>query len=171
MMGRASKTCFGKYRGVVENVIDPFGIGRIQVSVPDVYGDGTMAWAMPCLPGAGPGVGFYNIPPSGANVWIDFERGDPQFPVWSGGFWGQGDAPVSIGPTNPTTRAWVGDNFSLEFNDMTGLGACKLTVTTTIGDAVIDIGAAAVEITFSACSIKLAMDGVSINGTNLKVMP
>ena len=170
-MARAGTTYFGKYRGTVENVFDPFGIGRVQVSVPDVYGDGTMAWAMPCLPGAGPGVGLFSIPPSGAKVWIDFERGDPQFPVWTGGYWDQGDAPVPIGPTNPTTRAWVGENFSLEFNDTTGLGACTLTVATTIGDAVIDIGAAALEITFSGCSVKLAADGVSINGMNLKVLP
>ncbi len=171
MMRNSPKTFFGKYRGTVENVIDPFGIGRIQVSVPDVYGDGTMAWAMPCLPGAGPGVGLFSIPPVGAMVWIDFERGDPQFPVWSGGFWGQGDAPVAIGPTNPTTHAWVGENFTLEFNDTIGLVAAKLSVTTMTGEALIDIGPAAVEISFSGSSVKLAADGVSINGTNLKVLP
>lgn len=164
-------TYFGKYRGIVKNVIDPFGIGRIQVAVPDVYGEEEMAWAMPCLPGVGPGIGLFSVPPVDSKVWVDFERGDPQYPVWSGGFWDQGDAPVAAGPENPTTRAWVGENFALEFNDTTGLGAGKLTVATTAGEAVIDISASALEISFSGCSVKLEAAGVSINGTNLKVLP
>ena len=79
-----SPTFYGKYRGEVVNPLDPSGLGRVQVSVPDVMGDGRMAWAMPCLPGAGPGVGFFAIPPVGAKVWVEFERGDPDYPIWSG---------------------------------------------------------------------------------------
>lgn len=64
---------YGKYRGKVENTIDPLMLGRIQVSAPAVLGDGTLSWAMPCTPYAGPGVGFFAIPPVGANVWVEFE--------------------------------------------------------------------------------------------------
>jgi hypothetical protein len=42
---------------------------------------------LPCTPYARPNVGFYAIPPIGANVWIEFEGGDPSYPIWSGGFW------------------------------------------------------------------------------------
>ena len=87
----ACPTFYGKYRGTVENPADLQGIGRIQVSVPGVLGDGTLAWAMPCLPGAGPGVGLYAIPPKGAKVWVEFEGGNPDYPIWSGGFWDLGD--------------------------------------------------------------------------------
>ncbi len=170
-MNEPCTTFFGKYRGEVVNTLDPNGIGRVQVSVPDVYGDGVLAWAMPCLPGAGPGVGLFNVPPIGAKVWVDFERGDPQYPVWSGGYWDDGDSPVPAGPENATTRTWVGDNFALEFSDTIGLGAGTLSVMTTAGEAVIDISASAVEISFSGSSVKIAADGVSINGTNLKVLP
>ena len=41
---------FGKYRGQVTNNIDPLQIGRVQVSVPAVLGDGSLSWAMPCTP-------------------------------------------------------------------------------------------------------------------------
>ncbi|HBL27563.1 MAG TPA: baseplate assembly protein, partial [Acidobacteria bacterium] len=54
---------YGKYRGKVSNNIDPLQIGRLQVSVPEVLGDGRLSWALPCVPFAGPGVGFFALPP------------------------------------------------------------------------------------------------------------
>lgn len=84
------KRYYGKYRGKVENNIDPMQLGRIQVSAPAVLGDGTLSWAMPCTPYAGSGVGFFAIPPVGANVWVEFEGGDPDYPIWAGCFWGTG---------------------------------------------------------------------------------
>jgi uncharacterized protein involved in type VI secretion and phage assembly len=81
---------YGKYRGKVENNIDPMQMGRVQVSVPAVLGESTLGWAMPCSPFAGSGVGFFAVPPTGANVWVEFEGGDPDFPIVAGGFWGTG---------------------------------------------------------------------------------
>ena len=162
---------YGKYRGKVETNIDPLGLGRVQVSVPDVTGDGTLAWAMPCLPGAGPGTGFFHIPPVGANVWVEFERGDPDYPVWCGGFWDAGDTPAAMGPTQAATRAWVGDNFKLEVLDAPGVGEMTLSLTTAAGEALIKAGADALEISFGGSSVKLGMDGVTINNGNLKVLP
>ena len=164
-------TFFGKYRGSVENTLDPYGIGRLQVSVPDVFGEGTLAWAMPCLPGAGPGVGIYVLPPIGAKVWIDFERGDPEYPVWSGGYWDQGDAPVAIGPQNPLTRCWAGENFKVEFLDAPGLASAKISITTAAGEAVIEAGPDAMVVSFANGEISLGLDGVTVNKGNLKVLP
>jgi hypothetical protein len=79
---------FGKYRGTVVNNIDPMQIGRIQAMVPDVAGLLPSSWAMPCLPVAGLNMGLFTVPPVGAGVWIEFERGDPDYPIWVGGFWG-----------------------------------------------------------------------------------
>jgi Type VI secretion system/phage-baseplate injector OB domain len=164
--------CFyGKYRGKVEVNFDPLGLGRIQVSVPDVMGDGTMAWAMPCLPGAGPGVGIFVIPPQGANVWVEFERGDPDYPIYAGGFWGLGEAPATLGPTQPLTRIWKGDNFTLEVLDAPGLGELTLSVMTATGEAVVKAGAGKMEVSFAGSSISLGPDGVTVNNGNLKVLP
>lgn len=162
---------YGKYRGKVEVNLDPLGVGRIQVSVADVMGDGTLSWAMPCLPGAGPGVGIFVIPPVSANVWIEFERGDPDFPIWSGGFWDTGDTPASLGPTQQLTRVWAGENFKLEIMDVPGLGEMTLSVTTATGDAVLKAGADAMELSFAGATVKLGADGVTINNGNLKVLP
>ena len=79
---------YGKYRGTVLNNIDPLLTGRIQAIVPDVAGLVPTSWAMPCVPVAGPNMGLFTVPPIGAGVWIEFERGDPDYPIWVGGYWG-----------------------------------------------------------------------------------
>ena len=79
---------FGKYRGTVVNNIDPLQIGRILVTVPDVAGFIPGTWAMPCLPLAGINNGMFTVPLIGSGVWVEFERGDPDYPIWVGGFWG-----------------------------------------------------------------------------------
>jgi uncharacterized protein involved in type VI secretion and phage assembly len=80
---------YGKYRGIVtENDPgkDPDGLGRIKVKVSAVLKD-MEVWAMPCVPYAGDGAGFVFIPDKDANVWVEFEGGDPSYPIWTGCFW------------------------------------------------------------------------------------
>ena len=79
---------YGKHRGLVLNNIDPMQKARILVQVPDVLGLGTTSWAMPCVPIAGPQMGVYVVPLIGSGVWVEFEGGDPDYPIWTGGFWG-----------------------------------------------------------------------------------
>jgi hypothetical protein len=79
---------YGKYRGTVVNILDPLQIGRIQALVPDIGGLIPTSWAMPCVPVAGINMGIFTVPPVGAGVWIEFERGDPDYPIWVGGYWG-----------------------------------------------------------------------------------
>jgi uncharacterized protein involved in type VI secretion and phage assembly len=79
---------FGKYRGTVINNVDPMQLGRIQALVPDVTGVLPGTWALPCVPMAGPQAGQFVLPPIGAAVWVEFEQGDPDYPIWAGGFWG-----------------------------------------------------------------------------------
>ncbi|HEV2517984.1 MAG TPA: phage baseplate assembly protein V [Devosia sp.] len=81
---------YGKYRGTVTNNVDPKLMGRIQASVPDVAGFIPGSWAMPCLPVAGINNGVFTVPTMGSGVWIEFERGDPRYPIWVGAYWGSG---------------------------------------------------------------------------------
>ena len=83
---------FGKYRGTVVNNQDPTGKGRVQVSVPAVLGE-LQTWAMPCLPFAGSNVGMFTVPEVGSGVWVEFEGGDPSFPIYTGGWWADGETP------------------------------------------------------------------------------
>ncbi len=82
------KRFYGKYRGTVVNNIDPEFRARIQAIVPAVSGLVPTSWAMPCLPIAGKQEGIFAIPQIGAGVWVEFEEGDPDKPIWVGGFWG-----------------------------------------------------------------------------------
>ncbi|MDZ4721862.1 MAG: phage baseplate assembly protein V [Roseiflexaceae bacterium] len=86
---------YGKYRGTVTQNNDPMRQGRLMVTAPEVLG-GLSAWAMPCVPYAGMQVGLFLMPPVGAHVWIEFESGNPDFPIWSGCFWGPGELPAQI---------------------------------------------------------------------------
>ncbi|MDX2216065.1 MAG: phage baseplate assembly protein V [Oculatellaceae cyanobacterium bins.114] len=92
---------YGKYRGTVVNNIDPKRIGRLQVIVPDISMT-VMSWAMPCVPWAGLQMGMYVVPPIGAGVWIEFEQGDPDYPIWVGCWWGETPELPSIGSTSTT---------------------------------------------------------------------
>src|SRR6185436_4797932 len=75
---------FGKFRGVVTDNKDPKQIGRVRARVPDVMGDKESGWALPCFPFGGSGMGFIALPSVGAGVWIEFEHGDPDYPIWAG---------------------------------------------------------------------------------------
>ncbi len=79
---------WGKYRGTVVNNIDPEQRGRIQAIVPAVTGLIPSTWATPCVPFAGKAEGFFVVPQLGAGVWVEYEDGDPDKPIWVGGFWG-----------------------------------------------------------------------------------
>lgn len=78
----------GKYRATVVNNVDPLQIGRVQVLVPDVSGVALSSWAMPCLPMAGIQTGMFTVPIPGSGVWVEFEQGDPDYPIWVGCYWG-----------------------------------------------------------------------------------
>lgn len=78
---------FGKYRGVVRNNVDPMFQGRVSVEVAEVLGPGISTWAMPCVAYAGMQSGMFHIPPVNAGVWVEFEGGDTDYPIYVGGYW------------------------------------------------------------------------------------
>jgi len=96
---------YGKYRGFVVSNEDPQQIGRLQLRVPAVLGEQITGWALPCLPYGGlSDQGFFSVPEAGAQVWVEFEAGDPDMPIWTGTFWqANGDLPAEV-QNPPTTR-------------------------------------------------------------------
>jgi hypothetical protein len=155
---------FGKYRGKVQNNIDPYLIGRVQVTAPAVLGD-AIVWALPCAPYAGPGVGFFAIPPVGANVWVEFEGGNPEVPIWSGCFWEVGDLPATM--ALPEMKVLKTDTATVTLNDLPGVGG--VTIETSDGKK-ITLSATSIEIDDGlGGSVTLQGPKVSINGTALEV--
>jgi len=107
-----SERFYGKYRGTVMNNIDPMRIGRIQASVPAVSLLLPTSWALPCYPLAGKLQGISYAPQIGAGVWVEFEGGDPDYPIWTGCFWGTdsempSDAKMTAATQNPIAPSIV----------------------------------------------------------------
>jgi type VI secretion system (T6SS) baseplate-like injector VgrG len=93
--GGNSQKFYGKYRAAVIENIDPLQMGRVMLQCPDVLGETPSSWAMPCVPAAGVQSGMFIVPAIGSQVWVEFEQGNPDYPIWSGGFWGSAaDVPV-----------------------------------------------------------------------------
>jgi hypothetical protein len=78
---------YGIYRGTVVNNQDPLLMGRINAICENVASLTPTTFAMPCVPFTGKQMGSFVVPQVGAGVWIQFEGGDPDRPVWSGGYW------------------------------------------------------------------------------------
>ena len=97
---------FGKSRGLVLNNVDPMQMGRLQVQVPDVTGLVPASWAMPCAPVAGIQQGMFALPAIGSGVWVEFEQGNLDYPIWVGCFWGSGaEVPALARLTPPGVNA------------------------------------------------------------------
>jgi hypothetical protein len=93
---RQGRKYWGKYRGTVQQNIDPELRGRIMCIVPEVLGLTPSSWCEACTPLAGPTgapMGAYMVPPLGAGVWIEFEHGDPGKPIFAGCRFATGDVP------------------------------------------------------------------------------
>jgi uncharacterized protein involved in type VI secretion and phage assembly len=108
---------FGKYRGQVTDNVDPLGNGRLQVRVPQVLGDVTV-WAQPCVPYAGPQLGWYTMPEIDTGVWVEFEAGDPSYPIWTGFFWNDGD--IDSADTDPNIKFFRTNKALLRIDDSSG---------------------------------------------------
>ena len=91
LLQKVERRFYGKYRGFVVNTEDPKRLGRLRLQVPSVLGrEVVTGWAMPCVPyGGQKNQGFLSIPEVGAGVWVEFEEGDLEFPIWVGTFWSE----------------------------------------------------------------------------------
>jgi len=156
---------YGKFRGVVSDNRDPLMLGRIRARVQDVFGENESGWALPALPYGGDGVGLFVIPPTDAWVWIEFEHGDPEYPIWSGCFWAQGEPPASPGVAD--TKVLKTDSATITLNDLPGAGG--ITIETSAGMKIV-LNSTGIEINNGmGGSIKVEGPKVSINGAALEV--
>jgi len=167
-----SERFYGKYRGQVLENVDPMQKGRLLVSVPDVLGIVPSSWAMPCVPLAGLQMGVFLVPPPGAGVWVEFERGHPDYPIWTGFFWGgAAETPITAKLLAPKAPALLVET----------IGKSKVVVADTPvppmkgGGVLLQSSTAAISVDTSGVTITAAainlVGVVNINGGALVVKP
>jgi len=167
---------FGKYRGTVTDNADPTSRGRLKVNVPAVLGD-LEVWAMPCVPYAGDGVGFYSLPESGTGVWVEFEAGDPSYPIWTGCFWADNELPDA---SDANLKIWKTESVTLRIDDsadevyLENNGGSKLTVNSDViaesGGATHTVGSAGVVSEKGSTKAEVADTSFKVNNGALEVM-
>jgi uncharacterized protein involved in type VI secretion and phage assembly len=156
---------YGKYRGVVTDNRDPRSLGRIRARVPDVLGDNESGWAMPAVPYAGNGVGLFLLPPVGASVWLEFEHGRADYPIWTGCFWATGEVPAN--PADPEKKVLKSDAGTLTLDDSPGGGG--VTIETARGMKIV-FDTSGIQIDDGqGGSVKLSGVKVSVNDGALEV--
>ncbi len=154
----------GKFRGVVTDNQDPLQIGRVRARVSDVTGDQECGWAMPCFPFGGNGMGFFALPSVGAGVWIEFEHGDPDYPIWAGCWYGTlaEVPPELLAPPYKKVLLKTEGGTSITLDDTPGLGG--ITLETASGQK-ITMSATGIEID-NGLGAKISMQGPQINVNN-----
>lgn len=168
----------GKYRGLVTDVDDPDGLGRIVAKVPEVFEEQETPWAMPCVPFAGEGHGLVLLPEVGDGVWIEFESGDPSRPVWTGCWWGDGELPA---PGAKRTRALVttaghklvlddeGDEVRLRHAGGAEMTMTGGSITLSVGGAEVKMSSTGITISLGASEIKLTPGDLTLKSGGAQV--
>lgn len=142
----------GKFRAYVTDVDDPDKRGRIRVKCPKVLGDSKSAWCEVCAPIAYDNGGDFCLPKVGESVWIEFENGDVDKPIWVGGWWSTNNSPITNYSQAPSTRV-------IEYR------GGKITMTQ--GKIVITSGSSTITLD---SSVRISTSGsVTINGRTVKV--
>lgn len=164
LVERVGSSYFGKYRGTVIDVDDPENQCRIRATVPSVLYDQPCGWAMPAAPFGGDGHGMVMLPKVGSGVWIEFEAGRLDNPIWSGAWWAVGQRPEPQGPGVRVIVSEKGHQVVLDDD------ADEVTIAHGSGPT-IKLTATELTITVGACELKITNTTISMNQGIVKVGP
>lgn len=146
---------FGKYRGTVVDNKDPQHLGRLRVTC--TANDRVELWAMPCVPYAGKDRGMLFLPEVGTQVWVEFEGGNRNMPIWSGCFWNEKD--LSPADHAPHIKLIKTEKIEIRIDDQ----ANKITISNSFG-TILEIqdgklvGQANTEITHQVATMKTSLN-------------
>lgn len=157
LVERVDGRYFGKYRGFVTANDDPDDLGRIRAKVPRLLGDVETGWALPAFPyGGAADQGLFAIPDVGAGVWVEFEGGEPSYPIWTGTWFTTGAVPEGAKPGQKVLKTKTGHKLVLDDDGGTVTLADANGNTVTLSDRSIEVTAgSATKVVVDAPQIEL----------------
>lgn len=156
---------YGKYGGVVIDNDDPSQLARLKVRVPALMQDAEIGWARPALPFAGPGHGHVMVPEVDAMVWVEFEAGNLDQPIWSGCFYAENQSAPD--PKAPGARVIVTPGGHKAVLDDDG----NKVVLEHAGGATLEMTATEITLQIGASKMVLSNTAISFNDGVLKIGP
>jgi uncharacterized protein involved in type VI secretion and phage assembly len=142
--------------GLVTDVEDPEGLGRVRLEFPWLSDSNVSNWARVATSLAGPELGHFFQPEVGDEALVAFEMGDVQKPYILGYLWNGDNAPPSDDPNIRMIQTVAGHK--LVFNDTSGEEG--ITVEDSNGNKIV----------MNADGITIESSGdITIKGTNVTI--
>ena len=92
---------YGSYRAYVYNNEDPLDMNRVQLIIPMLNPTAVdETWAFPKNSWGGKDYGINLLPRKTDMVWVEFQNGDPDYPVWSHASYAKGEKPKEFSSIN-----------------------------------------------------------------------
>jgi hypothetical protein len=173
LLDKVEHRFYGKYRAFVADNADPDKRGRLRLTIPSVLGDIVSGWALPCAPyGGRAGRGFFFVPEKDDGVWVEFEAGLLEFPVWVGTFWskpgGTTEVPEPASSQDPPTSKIIKTGkHTIELADEDGKEAIKVADSNN-NKITLDSKGVIVE-DANGNKIKLEASGVTVESSRIKL--
>ncbi|KEF42623.1 MAG: hypothetical protein ER33_05000 [Cyanobium sp. CACIAM 14] len=164
LIQRVGTGFFGKYRGIVTDVGDPANRCRIKATLQNPLDGQETGWADPVVPFAGDGFGMVMLPAVGSGVWIEFEAGRLDKPLWTGAWWAAGQRPDPQGDGVRVIVSEHGHRIILDDENDT----LKLVHGGPAG-AEISLSGDAIVLSIGACDIEISATSISLNQGQIKI--
>jgi len=161
VLERVRDRFYGKYRGTVTEV-DASTL-RIKAKVPAVLGEQASGWCRPCVPYAGPSVGFAFLPETGSGVWIEFEAGDVSYPIWSGCYWRDDEQPSDAAEKVKVLVTVAGHSLVLDDD-------AETVTLTDSNDNTVTMDSNGLTLERSGQKVVVSDSGIKLNDSSLEVM-
>lgn len=85
---------YGSYRAFVMDNEDPLEMNRVKLMIPMLNSSATLDnWALPIGFWGGKGYGVQMLPRKGDMVWVEFESGNADYPIWKHASYAEGEKP------------------------------------------------------------------------------
>jgi uncharacterized protein involved in type VI secretion and phage assembly len=162
LVERVGSTFYGKYRGIVTDVRDPDNLCRIKARIEGLLDGEETGWAMPVLPFAGKEHGMVMLPSVDSGVWIEFEAGDLDSPLWCGGWFADNQRPDPQGEKVRVIVSEKGHQVVLDDD------ADEVKIVHS-GGAEIKLSSSGIELSFQACKLEISGTEISLNNGLIKV--